>query len=86
MDNDRNNNLTANQNSFLTHMMMWGSAGYPVAKVGRKWVWQDFYGIPGAPTTYRTKREAFAAVEAYVDLLIDYKAGRIPNPAVRAAA
>ena len=69
--------LTDNEESFLRHMMRYGSDGYPVSKVGRTWQWIDFRGCSGAPTVYKTKREAFKAVDNYIDVLLDKKAGRI---------
>jgi len=68
--------LTKAENDFLRHMMMWGSSGYPVQKVGRGWHWVEFWGVKGTPTVYKTKREAVAAVERYISILIDQKAGR----------
>lgn len=70
--------LNANERNWLNHMTRWGSDGYPVRKLrpGR-WVWDEFFGIKGAPTVYKTKKAAMAAVEAYEDLLIDKHAGRI---------
>ena len=61
---------------FQRHMTMWGSAGYPVRKVGRNWQWVEAFGIAGAPTVYKTKREAFAAIGRYLDVLCDKAAGR----------
>lgn len=75
-----NTNLTENESSFLRHMTMWGSDGYPVQKIGRKWVWNDFCGIHGAPTMYRTKKEAAEAVERYIAILCDKAAGREDRP------
>lgn len=69
--------LTDNERSFMNHMHMWGSDGYPVRKVGRKWHWSDAFGIKGSPTTYKTKREAMEAVERYMGILADKKAGRL---------
>jgi hypothetical protein len=69
--------LTDSENSFLRHMSMWGSDGYPVQKLGRKWAWMDFCGVRGAPTLYPTKTLAVAAVERYLDVLRDKAAGRI---------
>ena len=65
------NGLTQAESDFLGHMMRFGSDGYPVQKAGRNWQWVEFWGIKGAPTTYKTKRAAFEAVERYIDVLID---------------
>jgi hypothetical protein len=69
--------LSQAESQFLNHMMMFGSDGYPVQKKGRNWFWTEFYGVKGAPTTYKTKRECVAAIELYIDILCDKKAGRI---------
>jgi hypothetical protein len=69
--------LNANEQAFLNHLIRWGSDGYPVMKRGRQWFWDEFYGIKGAAGAYRTKKEAWAAVAAYEQILIEKKAGRI---------
>lgn len=65
------------ERDFHQHMIRWGSDGYPVQKMGRRWLWVEFWGVKGAPTTYRTKREAVAAIERYLDVLCDKSAGRL---------
>lgn len=62
--------VTDNEQQELNHWMRWGSDGYPVSKLGRKW------SIPHFPVLYDTKREAVAQWERYIDALIDRKAGR----------
>lgn len=69
--------LTVPESDFLQHVTMFGSAGYPVQKVGRRWLWVEFWGVKGAPTVYKTKRECVAAIERYLDILLDKHAGRI---------
>ena len=69
--------ISDNERQWLGHMTMWGSDGYPVRKVGRGWIFDDFFGVKGTPTVYRTKRQATAAVEAFEGILIDAIAGRI---------
>jgi hypothetical protein len=69
--------LSPAESDFLRHIMMFGSDGYPVQKVGRSWHWVDFWGVKGAPCVYKSKREATAAVERYIEILIDKKAGRL---------
>lgn len=69
--------LTEAENAFLRHWMRWGSAGYPIQKVGtRHWIWVEAFGIKGAPTVYKTKKAAGEAIEAYVSALRDRAAGR----------
>ena len=70
-------NLTQAESDFMTHMGRWGSDGYPVRKVGRNWHWIEFWGVKGAPTVYKTKRDAVKAIEAYLDILRDKSAGRL---------
>lgn len=73
--------LTSGQNAWLDHMIRWGSDGYPVRRLGRSWTFEHAFGVGGSPVLYRTKREAVAACEAFEQLLLDYSAGRISNPA-----
>lgn len=71
-------NLSEAENHFLQHIQMFGSSAYPIHKVGNgKWLWNEFWGVKGAPTVYRTKRAAAEAIERYIDVLIDKVAGRI---------
>ena len=70
--------LNEDETRFLAHMVRWGSEGYPIRKAGnRRWLWEPFCGIQGSPLVYPTKRAAIAAIEAYLDILIDKKAGKI---------
>jgi hypothetical protein len=68
--------LTEDQAFVLTHVSHYGSDGYPVRKTGNHWAWGPIRGISGPPTTFRTKREATASFEAYLDVLRDKLAGR----------
>jgi len=78
MNATHNPNLTKVENDFLQHIQMWGSDAYPCRKVGNgKWIWEEFWGVKGAPTVYGTKKECVAAIERYIDVLIDKTAGRI---------
>ena len=70
-------NLTQAESDFLGHIMMFGSAGYPVQKVRSSWQWVEFWGVKGPPITYKTKRDAVAAVERYIEILLDKNAGRV---------
>jgi len=71
------NGLTENETSFLQQNTRWGSDMYPLMKVKRGWIWTEFCGVKGAPTVYKTKREAGEAIERYIDILIDKTAGRL---------
>lgn len=70
-------NLSQAENDFLRHISMWGSAGYPVRKLGRGWIVSDFWGVKGPPKVYRTKREVVAYVELFLEILRDKAAGRL---------
>lgn len=75
------NNLTVGENEFLKHMQRWGSDGYPVGKLGRKWQFSSAFGVGGTPVLYPTKKLASGAVEAYINILLDKVAGRLdPSP------
>lgn len=60
--------LTRDERELVAHILMFGSEGYPVAKIGRRWHVQDAFGVKGPPTTFRTKREAVAQFEAWYKL------------------
>ena len=72
-----NGNLSDDECGLLNHVIMFGSDGYPVHKLGTKWTWGPWRGIKGPPTVWKTKREAVASFEQYEDILIDKKAGRL---------
>lgn len=63
--------------NWLQHMIRFGSEGYPVRKLrGGRWIFDEFFGVKGTPTVYKTKREAVAAIERYEDVLVEKAAGR----------
>ena len=67
---------STDERDLLNHVSMWGMEGYPVNRVGsRKWSWS--YRDISTPAVYNTKREAIASFEAYHQILLDRKAGRI---------
>lgn len=69
--------LSEDEEALLVHIGRWGSAGYPVRKSGRGWAWGPWRSIKGSPIIYRTKRESVTSFEAYLEILLDAKAGRI---------
>lgn len=69
--------LTEAEQQVLTHNSMWGSDGYPLRKLKSGWAWGPVFGINGPPKVFKTKREAAASFEAYIDILCDKKAGRL---------
>lgn len=68
--------MTEGERSILQHWSRWGSDGYPIHKRGRLWFWDEMYGVKGCPAPFKTKREAFAAYERYIKILIDKSANR----------
>ena len=68
--------LSDDERSLLMHISRWGSDGYPVRRVGRKWAW-DYREIKGPPVLFPTKREAVASFETFMGVLYDAAAGRI---------
>lgn len=79
--------LTEGENQFFRHMCTWGTDGYPVKKLGRKWQFDKAFGVGGTPVLYATKAEAVKAVEAYLGILRDRMGGRLgPSPGSPAAA
>jgi len=70
--------LSQAEADFYRHMERWGSEGYPILK--RKpghWTWHEFCGVRGAPSPYKTKRAATAAIELFLSILLDKISGRI---------
>ena len=68
--------ITEDEKELLVHWSRFGSDGYPVKKLGRGWHW-SYRGIKGPPKIFRTKREAVTSCEAFIDVLIAAKAGRL---------
>ena len=69
--------MTQAEQDFLRAITMWGSDAYPVLKVKNGWIWNEFWGVEGAPTVFKTKRACVEAIERYIQVLLDKKAGRI---------
>ena len=69
--------LTDDEKQLLGHVTRWGSDGYPIRKYSKGWMWGPFLSIQGPPVVFKTKREAIASFEAFEQVLIDAKAGRI---------
>ena len=76
MTTETRDQRTEAEREFHRDINLWGSDAYPIMKAGRKWIWVERRGIRGTPVAYRTKREAFAAVERYIIVLCDKAAGR----------
>lgn len=60
--------LHEDERALVQHVGMWGLDGYPVAKLGRGWIWRDWRSVRGSPIVYKTKRDAVAAFERWMDL------------------
>lgn len=56
--------LTDDDRAVLTHWSRWGSDGYPIRKLGRKWT------HPRTPALFDRKRDAIASWEVQIDILI----------------
>ena len=69
--------MTENESFTLTHWSRFGSDGYPIHKRGSRWWVDGIRGCGACPSGFRTKREAVAQWERYIDVLIDKSAGRI---------
>lgn len=69
--------LSEPEHCWLKHMQRWGSDGYPVAKRGRKWWVDQAFGAGGCPSPFKTKRDAIAFCDRYLQLLLDKLAGRM---------
>lgn len=68
---ERGGRVTADEEQALAHWSMFGSTGYPVRKVGRKWT-IDARIMAGAPL-YATKRDAEAAWETRIMTIVRLK-------------
>lgn len=60
--------MTYDERRLFSHIGRWGSEGYPIRKLGRKWDWH-FTERVTSPTLYTTKREAVAAFERFLAVL-----------------
>jgi hypothetical protein len=63
--------LTEDERALLTHTSMFGSDGYPINKLKRGWTWGPFRSVNGPPSVFKTKREAVASFERFLDILIE---------------
>jgi len=63
--------LSEDEYALLNHVMRWGSGGYPIDRIGRRWAWSDWRGVRGSPILYKTKREAVAAFEDWHALALE---------------
>lgn len=67
--------------ALLYHVQRWGSAGYPVRKLGRGWIVDTWRSVKGPPVVYKTKRAAVAQFEAWIEsALMRLRAMHAANP------
>lgn len=72
--------LTDDEIALCYHVTRFGSAGYPVERVGRRWHWRAWRSVKGAPVSYTTKRAAVAAFESWHTLaLLRWNSTRKPG-------
>ena len=85
IDKPGKKNLTENQEFALMQWARWGSDSYPIRKGAKpgNWFVDGIRGQGHFPNAFKTKKAAIAAYEGFIDMLRDYDAGRIPNPAMR---
>jgi hypothetical protein len=61
---ERGDRLTADEQQALRHTSMWGSDGYPIRKLGRKWTIEHVAARTAG--LYATKRDAVNAWEILI--------------------
>lgn len=54
--------------ALMYHVGIYGSRAYPVERIGRRWHWRAWRSVSGSPETFRTKGQAVAAFECWMDL------------------
>lgn len=69
--------ITGDEKALLLHVAHWGSAGYPISKLGRGWTWGPWRSVKAHPVMFRTKKKAVESFEIFLEILADAKAGRI---------
>ena len=67
---ERGDRITTDEDRACAHYSMFGSTGYPVRKLGRKWIVD--HAILQSPT-FTTKREAVDAWEIRIHIVIRMK-------------
>lgn len=68
--------LTRDERDFLTAWEHFGARMFPVVKRGRSWWWEGWRSVPGCPSPFKTKRDALAAVDRFVCILIEHAKAR----------
>ena len=70
--------LTEDERALLASTSRWGSGGYPIHRYrAGKWGWGPWRSVQGPPILFKTRCEAVASFEQFLDVLRDAHAGRI---------
>ncbi len=73
--------LTNDEAGLIQHVERWGSDGYPIFRLGRKWQIGTFRTWNGFPVPFKTKKSAVAQFEAWLDLAYErWRAMKLANP------
>jgi hypothetical protein len=73
--------LTNDEAGLIIHIERWGSDGYPISRLGRKWQIGSFRSWKGFPILFKTKTAAVKQFEAWHDLALErWRAMKLANP------
>ena len=61
--------LTPDEIALANHVGRWGSGGYPVRRLGRRWTWD--YLTVRAPGLFPTRKAAVANLDRRLDFYLD---------------
>lgn len=64
------NRLNEDERHLLDSYVRWGSDMYPTHKVQGGWILDDIRSV-SLPGVFKTKREAVASFERFIDVLLD---------------
>lgn len=60
--------VTEAERGLLSRITMFGSSAYPIKKLGKGWIWETEQ-ISGPPVVFKTKKEATANFELFLQIL-----------------
>jgi len=81
------NPLTDDEAALLYTVQMHGSRAYPIRKLQTRWAIGPWRGWTGFPIMYKTKRQASAQFEKWIQLALErLQAMRATNPHVMLTA
>jgi hypothetical protein len=70
------NRISEDERDLLNHVILWGSDGNPIDRIGAgKWSW-SFRSLKPSKI-WKTRREAVANLESFLDAIRDRIAGRV---------